>query len=104
VECLRLETQLRESLVYRYDELVGQFSSKTVPCVGMSVGVERVFTVLERKAVKQAEQLDAGIRESRTQVGLRSGYIRPALFAELFAVTPWHAIFITTEGAPHSAI
>ena len=55
--------------MYRYDELVGQFSSKTVPCVGMSVGVERVFTVLERKAVKQAEQLDAGIRESKTQVG-----------------------------------
>ena len=53
----------------RYDELVGQFSSKTVPCVGVSVGVERVFTVLERQAMQQAEELGAGIRESRTQVG-----------------------------------
>ena len=53
----------------RYDELVGQFSSKTVPCVGVSVGVERVFTVLERQALKQAEELGAGIRDSRTQVG-----------------------------------
>ena len=48
---------------------MGQFSSKTVPCVGVSVGVERVFTVLERRALKQAEELGAGVRESRTQVG-----------------------------------
>ncbi len=51
---------------------MGQFSSKTVPCVGVSVGVERVFTVLERQALKQAEELGAGIRESRTQVSART--------------------------------
>lgn len=35
----------------RYDNLVGMFDSKNkqVPCVGISVGVERIFSVLEAK-------------------------------------------------------
>jgi histidyl-tRNA synthetase len=36
----------------RYDNLVGMFSPSGVqtPCVGVSVGIERVFTIMERKA------------------------------------------------------
>lgn len=35
----------------RYDRLVGMFSAgKQIPCVGISIGVERVFTVLEKRA------------------------------------------------------
>jgi histidyl-tRNA synthetase len=36
----------------RYDNLVGMFSSsgQQTPCVGVSIGVERVFTIMERKA------------------------------------------------------
>ncbi|XP_060800855.1 histidine--tRNA ligase, cytoplasmic isoform X1 [Amyelois transitella] len=35
----------------RYDNLVGMFDSKSkqVPCVGVSIGVERIFSVLEAK-------------------------------------------------------
>jgi histidyl-tRNA synthetase len=35
----------------RYDNLVGMFDSKhkQVPCVGVSIGVERIFAVLEAK-------------------------------------------------------
>lgn len=35
----------------RYDNLVGMFDSKNkqVPCVGVSIGVERIFSVLEAK-------------------------------------------------------
>ncbi|XP_043253237.1 histidine--tRNA ligase, cytoplasmic isoform X4 [Colletes gigas] len=35
----------------RYDNLVGMFDNKnkTVPCVGLSLGVERIFSVLEAK-------------------------------------------------------
>ncbi|XP_012278238.1 histidine--tRNA ligase, cytoplasmic isoform X2 [Orussus abietinus] len=35
----------------RYDNLVGMFDpkKKTVPCVGVSIGVERIFSVLESK-------------------------------------------------------
>lgn len=38
----------------RYDELVGMFSKsgQKIPCVGMSIGVERVFTILEARAKK----------------------------------------------------
>lgn len=39
----------------RYDELVGMFSSKArIPCVGVSLGVDRIFSVT--KARMQAEQ------------------------------------------------
>ena len=36
----------------RYDGLVGLFASKnkSVPCVGVSFGVERLYTLYERKA------------------------------------------------------
>ncbi|KPJ05478.1 Histidyl-tRNA synthetase, cytoplasmic [Papilio xuthus] len=35
----------------RYDNLVGMFDSKNkqVPCVGVSIGVERIFSILEAK-------------------------------------------------------
>lgn len=35
----------------RYDNLVGMFDSKkkSIPCVGLSLGVERIFNVLETK-------------------------------------------------------
>ena len=45
----------------RYDDLVGMFSGgKKIPCVGVSIGVERVFSILSRKALQ--------IRSSETQV------------------------------------
>ena len=31
----------------RYDELVGMFSGKQIPAVGASIGIERVFNILE---------------------------------------------------------
>lgn len=31
----------------RYDDLLGMFSSKTIPAVGVSIGIERVFNILE---------------------------------------------------------
>ncbi|XP_050433135.1 histidine--tRNA ligase, cytoplasmic [Adelges cooleyi] len=39
----------------RYDNLVGMFhpKNKTIPCVGISIGVERLFTVLEAKFAKE---------------------------------------------------
>ena len=33
----------------RYDTLVGMFSSKAVPCVGVCVGIERVFNIMEER-------------------------------------------------------
>ena len=37
----------------RYDGLVGMFDAKgrKVPCVGVSIGIERVFAIMEQKAL-----------------------------------------------------
>jgi len=39
----------------RYDNLVGMFSTSgaQTPCVGISIGIERVFTIMEKKAVEK---------------------------------------------------
>ncbi|XP_071452483.1 histidine--tRNA ligase, cytoplasmic isoform X2 [Hetaerina americana] len=39
----------------RYDNLVGMFDSKgrAVPCVGISIGVERIFSILEANVARQ---------------------------------------------------
>jgi histidyl-tRNA synthetase len=45
----------------RYDNLVGMFSAQgptkgRIPCVGISFGVERIYSLLRQKALKDAEQ------------------------------------------------
>jgi len=37
----------------RYDELVGMFAGKTIPAVGGSIGIERIFSILEEKAKRE---------------------------------------------------
>lgn len=50
----------------RYDNLVGMFDSKhkNVPCVGMSIGIERIFALMEAKLLAS----DKKIRTSETEV------------------------------------
>jgi histidyl-tRNA synthetase len=60
----------------RYDNLVGMFSAsgQQTPCVGVSIGVERVFTILERKAAESS----AAAQHSDIQVYVASigaGYV-----------------------------
>ena len=52
----------------RYDELVGMFSGKDVPAVGVSIGVERVFALMEKKMKEKAEAEGKTIRTNETQV------------------------------------
>ena len=33
----------------RYDNLIGMFSNKSIPAVGISIGIERIFNILESK-------------------------------------------------------
>jgi histidyl-tRNA synthetase len=47
----------------RYDTLVGMFSNKPVPSVGVSVGIERIFSILEEKCKE-----DFSIRPTETQI------------------------------------
>ncbi|KAK3937474.1 cytoplasmic and mitochondrial histidine tRNA synthetase [Diplogelasinospora grovesii] len=39
----------------RYDNLVGMYGKKQIPCVGISFGVDRIFTILQKK--HEAEKL-----------------------------------------------
>ncbi|XP_018015701.1 histidine--tRNA ligase isoform X2 [Hyalella azteca] len=64
----------------RYDNLVGMFDAKkrTVPCVGVSFGIERLFTIQERKIRQQGIK----IRSSCTSVlvvGAGKGMLEPRL-------------------------
>ena len=39
----------------RYDGLIGMFSGKSIPSVGGSIGIERIFSILEEKAKLKGE-------------------------------------------------
>lgn len=47
----------------RYDGLIGMFSGKSIPSVGGSIGIERIFNILEEKAKQKGE-----IRATETQI------------------------------------
>jgi len=51
----------------RYDGLIGMFGKQAVPSVGFSVGVERVFTIIETKEKKKKKGEDT-VRTSETQI------------------------------------
>ncbi|KAL6118059.1 hars1 [Pungitius sinensis] len=54
----------------RYDGLVGMFDPKgrKVPCVGVSIGIERIFSILEQKAEASTEK----VRTTEVQVMVAS--------------------------------
>jgi len=47
----------------RYDGLIGMFSGKNIPSVGGSIGIERIFNILEERMLSKGE-----IRATETQV------------------------------------
>ena len=51
----------------RYDNLVGIFGPNKIPCVGFSVGLERIMIILEEKLSK-----DAQLHEAQTEVFVAS--------------------------------
>lgn len=51
----------------RYDGLVGMFSGKNIPAIGVSIGIERIFAILERKAEGNKQ-----IRATKTQILIAS--------------------------------
>lgn len=62
----------------RYDDLVGMFSGVQVPSVGMSLGIERVFTIMEEQASKLM------VRKTQTQVLVLG--IGKTLWSEVIAI------------------
>lgn len=52
----------------RYDTLVGDFCGKRVPCVGCSLGIERMFALMEEAERDAAAAANRPIRASKTAV------------------------------------
>ena len=47
----------------RYDELVGMFSGQNIPAIGVSIGIERIFVLLEERV-----KLNQNVRATKTEV------------------------------------
>lgn len=62
-ECVLTDTDRVGSIAGggRYDHLVGMFSGKDIPAIGVSIGIERVFSILE-------EKLSNKVRATTTQI------------------------------------
>lgn len=43
-----------------YDSLVGMYGDRQIPCVGISFGVERIFTILEARQPRKQGGLEPG--------------------------------------------
>lgn len=54
----------------RYDNLVGMFDAKDrkVPCVGISIGIERIFSIMEAKLLAKSKK----VRTTETEVFVAS--------------------------------
>ncbi|GLC65359.1 hypothetical protein PLESTF_000284700 [Pleodorina starrii] len=52
----------------RYDKLVGMFSGKDVPAVGVSIGIERVFAIMEQQVRERAAASGRPVRAIETEV------------------------------------
>ncbi|RMZ70933.1 hypothetical protein GMOD_00008596 [Pyrenophora seminiperda CCB06] len=53
----------------RYDNLVSQFSKRSIPCVGISFGIDRILTVLKHLDAPEVEKLDTWIVIARFHCG-----------------------------------
>lgn len=42
----------------RYDKLINSFSKMNIPCVGISIGFERIFIVLEEQQINKKSKAD----------------------------------------------
>ena len=45
----------------RYDDLIGMFSGKKIPAVGASLGIERVFALIEKKMKEKPREVDTRV-------------------------------------------
>ena len=78
------------TLPFSYDGLVGMFSGSDVPAVGVSIGIERVFSIVEAATRAAADAVGGRVRDAETAVlvasvgkGLQEE--RMALAADLWA-------------------
>ncbi|KAG8200236.1 hypothetical protein JTE90_025012 [Oedothorax gibbosus] len=73
----------------RYDGLVGMFDqkNKNVPCVGMSIGIERIFALMEAKLQENGKK----IRSTKTEVFVASAQKNMVLHRMKLLTELWDA-------------
>ena len=71
----------------RYDNLVGMFSvsGTQTPCVGVSIGIERVFTIIENKAIEKKLMGQSDIQVYIASIGGKTLSHRMRIARELWA-------------------
>ncbi|KAK3035525.1 hypothetical protein RJ639_034730 [Escallonia herrerae] len=84
----------------RYDDLIGMFGTKKVPAVGVSLGIERVFTIMEQQLQKDQNQAIRAT-ETQIQVSVLSADLLPLAFK--LASACWNAR-ISAEYMVHKQI
>ncbi len=72
----------------RYDNLVGMFSvsNTQTPCVGVSIGIERVFTIIEKKAIEKKLMGQSDIQAFIASIGGNTLAHRMKIARELWAI------------------
>lgn len=108
----------------RYDNLVGMFRKNSIPCVGCSLGIERIMNIMVKAAEEEAVASDAGgkIRATCTEVlvatvgkgmmparlGLCAQLWRAGLATEFCYNENWNigkqVTYAVTEGIPVVAV
>ncbi|KAL6840961.1 hypothetical protein ACP4OV_029221 [Aristida adscensionis] len=68
----------------RYDNLVGMFSGKQVPAVGVSLGIERVFTIMEQLEKERNEVIRATETEVLVSILSKDLILAAELVSELW--------------------
>ncbi|GAO15392.1 hypothetical protein UVI_02010550 [Ustilaginoidea virens] len=71
----------------RYDDLVGMYGKRPIPCVGISFGVDRIFTILKPPADKDAKTSSPVSRNLDVYVMAIGGKEFDGLLLERMAVT-----------------
>ena len=60
----------------RYDELVGTLGGERIPCVGFSLGVERIFAIMENRMQKAKNALKVRANETEVMVCSSEGLLK----------------------------
>lgn len=88
----------------RYDHLVGMFSSSgtVVPCVGVSVGVERVLAIMEAKMVAAQQEAAAAAAAAAASSPAEAGAAAPVAAAIGLQRTPVAAYVASIPSARYN--
>ncbi|KAG2616433.1 histidine--tRNA ligase, cytoplasmic-like [Panicum virgatum] len=85
----------------RYDNLVGMFSGKQIPAVGVSLGIERVFAIMEQQEKERNEMIRATETEVLVSILGKDLTLAAELVSELWSAGIKAEFKLTTRVTNH---